>query len=91
MTEHTEPEMVVLVIHESVAASIIKDFFSLGMVIAVLFANYHWGDGNWVVNAFAVFLSLMFLLVKGSSETHEVATIEQLRKFVDLLERTKNV
>lgn len=90
MNEQTEPEMVVLIIHESAAASVLKDFFSLGMVVAILYANYYWGDANFIVNAFAVFLSLIFLLSKSTGK-HEVVTLSELRKVVDTLERTKNV
>lgn len=88
MTEHDEPEMVVLVIHESVAASIIKDTYSLGMLIAVMMANYYWGEGNWAVNALAAFLSLLFVLSKGS-KVCEVSTLGELRKFVDIVEEER--
>jgi len=91
MNEHTEPEMKVLIIHESALASIIKDFFSLGMVVAVLFANYHWGDGNWVVNAFAAFLSFIFIMSKTGPNTYEVVTLGDLRKFIASVDRINGV
>lgn len=91
MSEHDEPEMKVLVIHESVLASMIKDFFSLGMVVAVLYANYLWGESNWVVNAFAAILSFLFILSKTGPNTFEVVTLGDLRKFIASVDRINGV
>jgi hypothetical protein len=55
----------IVVLYESKWHSFVNDAMSLGWLIALLYANHVWGDGNWVVNALGALLAGA-LLVKWS-------------------------
>lgn len=75
-------ETTIIILHESVLHSWLKDGGSLGALAALIYVNHTYGSGNWFIDTIGGVLLLAFLLARGkmAANTHRF-TRDDLRRW----------
>ena len=67
----TNKETEIIVVQESVIASLVKDTVTYGMIMGLMYFNHRYLNGNAFIDVLFIFIILLSIVVNGSKQVRK--------------------